>query len=290
MNSFQHNRFERGILKVIALIGLVRFSIALILNDTLSDGYTDFYMDLATALVFLIGFILLLQRSSNKLLIAFFFAPLILLLWISFYFFDGLASSNEINAFAIVIILSLTIQGRLTWVFVGTFLLGVFLVLFFVERDNLTHLNPSDYHTGTATLLLVTLANIWMTFHAKNKFDSSRQELKNTNQELKERAEEIMNKKEELTAQNKKLNTLKSELEEKVLARTDELMKQKEAIEQYLQLTLNELMRPYEQTITAINDLVNTNNDEMIEMMKVSGLRLAEEVEKLKERLLNSHE
>lgn len=285
-----NNRFERGILKVIALIGLIRFSIALLLSDPVADGYSDLYLDIATALVFLAGVVLVHFKADNKWIIGFFFVPLILLLWVSFYFNNGLASSGEINAYAIAIILCLTVQGRLPWIFIGIFLLGVFVVLYFVEQENLASLDTLVISKGTTTLLLITLANIWMTFHAKNVFDKSRVDLSKTNKNLKERTEEIQEKREELTKQNTELIRLKNELEVKVLERTEKLQTQRISIEEYLKLTLTELIAPYEKTVNAIKQLENPESDEMITMIVESGIKLEVEVEKLRTRLLYADE
>lgn len=286
----QHHRFERGILKVIALIGLVRFGIAIFLSDPAVDGYADLYLDIATAIAFLTGLILVHWNASNRILIACFFAPLIGLLWASFYYYNGLASSNEINAFAVIIIISLTIQGRMPLLFVGVFLVGVCTIMYLVETNNLQTLQPEDYKTGTTTLLLVTLANLFMIYHAKNVFDESRTDLNTINNDLTEKTTEIQQKRTELTAQNHELTLLKNELEEKVLERTERLQEQKDSIEAYLQLMLTELVKPYDKTIKAINELQSSDDDPMIDMVKTSGKRLEMEIEKLRERLLNTHE
>ena len=290
MKNHLKKRFEHDILKVVAWIGLIRFIIAIILDNPSIDGLVDFYLDISTAIVFLVGIILVHLDASSKFIIGFFFSPLILLLWVSLYLNNGLASSGEINAFAIAIILTLTIQGRMPWVFVGITLIGVFAVLFALEKGNLSTPDESFYNVGTTALLVVTLANIFMTFHGKNVFDSSRAKLNETNTMLSEKSEEIRMKRRELTMQNDKLTHLKEELEEKVLERTERLKQQKNAIEAYMELTLKELIKPYEKTINAIKKLESIEDDMMVEMVKDSGRRLEIEVEKLRNRLLNSHE
>lgn len=285
-----HNRFERGILKVIAFIGMVRFAIALFIGGPLQAPLTDFYLNLATALIFLAGLVLVHVRATDKVLVAFFFVPLMVLVWVSLYFQNGLASAGEINAFAVVIILSLTIQGRLPWVFIAIFLMGVCTTLYLVEWRNIQSQDSLVMNTDTTALLLVTLANLFMTYHAKNVFDTSRRELGETNAKLTERAEEIGAQRALLQEQNLQLIRLKDELEEKVLERTAKLQQQREAIEQYLQLTLKELVNPYEKTLKAIDRLENTKNNPMVDMVKESGRRMQAEVEKLRTKLLNADE
>jgi hypothetical protein len=284
-----YSRFERGILKVVAFIGFARFIVAFLLNDPIEDGYQDLYLDIVTAGVFLMGVILVQLKANSKLIVALFFAPLVGLLWISFYFQNGLAGASEINAFAVVIILSLTIQGK-PLAFVGLLVLGIFAILYFVTQENSILMDIATQDVGNTTLLIVTLANIMMIFHAKNVFDSSRSKLNLTNQNLLERRDEIKRKREQLAKQNEQLTFLKEELEEKVLERTKKLKHQKKSIGEYMQLTLTELTKSYKKTITEIQNLENSTNDEMIKMVKISGEKLELEVENLKKRLVNSNE
>ncbi len=290
MENHHQDRFERGIIKVVALIGLLRFTIALIEDIYVKDGNADLYLDIASFGVFLVGFLLIQFNSSNKWIVTFFFVPLMILLWLSFYFHNGLASSTEVNAFAIVLVLSLTTKGRLPLIFVSIFLLGVFAVLAIVEPKNIEYLAPSEYYTFTFTLLFVSIAIIVMTFHAKNVFILSRRKLKDINQAFIERSEESKQKNRLLLQQNEKLNLLRSELEEKVLERTKILQNQKDSIEEYLRLTTSELIKPYQETIESIKKLKNPNDDQLIHLIKDSGERLEVEMNKLKTRLIESHE
>lgn len=289
MKNQGNSRFERGILKVVAFIGLIRFIIALMVNDPQVDGYLDLTLDIATATVFLAGLLLVHFKADNKWIIGLFFIPLIILLLISLYLNGGLISAGEINAFAIVIILSLTIQGRLPWIFVAALLGGVILVLYVVEQENLNSLEEAVHNTSTFALLFVTLTNILLTLHAKNVFDASRNDLTLANKNLLERKDQIESKRKQLSEQTQKLTLLKMDLEEKVLERTKKLQRQNNSIEMYLQLTLTELMKPYQKTISEIKSLDNPENDEMIKMAKESGKNLEIEVEKLKNRLENSN-
>lgn len=290
MKKIRQNRFERGIIKVVSLIGLLRFTIALIEDIYVNDGYADLYLDIASFGLFLVGYLLIQFNSTNRRIIAFFFVPLMILLWLSFYFHNGIASSTEINAFAIVLVLSLTTKGRLPLIFVSIFLLGVFTVLAIVEPKNIEYLAPSEYYTFTFTLLFVSVAIIVMTFHAKNVFILSRRELKDINQAFVERSEESKQKNKLLLQQNEKLNLLRSELEEKVLERTKILQDQKDSIEEYLRLTTIELIKPYQETVESIRNLNNPSDDQLINLIKDSGERLEVEMNKLKTRLIDSHE
>ncbi|WP_462251298.1 hypothetical protein [Ekhidna sp.] len=290
MEKHRQNSFERGIIKVVSLIGVVRFIIALFVNKPSVHGYADLYLDISSLIVFLIGFLLIQFKSKRRWLVSLFFIPLMILLWLSFYFHNGLTSSTEVNAFAIVVVLSLTMQRRLPILFVGIFIIGVFVTLSIVEPKNIEYLDPSDYYTTTFTLLFISLAIIWMTFHAKNVFTASRNKLKDINQKLVVQSEEIKQKNKQLREQNEKLNQLKSELEKKVLERTKKLNEQKSSIEEYLQLTMIELIKPYEKTISTIQKLENPNEDYLIKLIIESGEKLEIEINNLKTRLIESHE
>ena len=290
MSNHQHSQFERGIVKVVAIIGLVRFSIALIGDISQDDGPEDLFLDIVSWIMFLGGLLLIQYNARNRWIAILFFVPLMVLQWLSFYFFNGIASSVEINAFAIVIIFSLTSKGWVPLILTSAFIIGLFGVEYIVEPDNINNLPESEYYTHTFTLLFVSLAIIWLLFYSKNVFTSSRNRLHAINKELQEKGDEITEKNELLVKQNHALNLLKKELEEKVLERAERLHQQKDNIEEYLKLTLSDLKRPYERTINAINQLEDTKDDKLMLLIKDSGKKLEVEMKNLKDRLTDTHD
>lgn len=283
--ELRQNHFEQNLMKTVALLGFVRFLIALFLNKLSVDGYPDLILDIGACLIFLLVFVLASKGAKTIWFIIFFYIPLISLLLISFYIHNGLMSSTEVNAFALVIIFCLTSKGRWPIIFTSVFLIGVLAVLFLVESDNLKGLDTSEYFTNTFTLLIISLAVIWLTYHAKKVFDSSHEALLATNSELTLVTQDLRSKHETLNEQNQHLNQLKTELEEKILARTTALKSQKEVIEEYMQLTLIELMKPYEKTAERIKNLEVSKNDEINQLIIESGQKLDREINKIKEKL-----
>ena len=283
--EISNNQFEQNLIKTVALVGLVRFLIALFVNEPEVDGLPDLYLDIASCFVFGLTFILTSARVNSRWLLVCFYFPLIALLLISFYVHNGLASEAEINSFALVIIFCLTSQGRWPLIFTTIFLSGTFAVLYMVEPDNIANQGPPIYYSGTFTLLVISLAIIWLTYHAKKVFDGSHQALRSTKMRLISRSDELLTKHELLNLQYKNLNQLQAELEEKILERTDQLKAQKDAIQLYVRLTLVELMKPYEQTISHIRQLEAQNPDELTQLIRESGKKLELEVEKIKKRL-----
>lgn len=172
----------------------------------------------------------------------------------------------------------------------AAFVTGLFGVQYIVEPDNINYLPESEYYTNTFTLLFVTLAIIWLVFYCKNVFISARDELHTINEELGTKGNEIKEKNELLTKQNHALNLLKEELEVKVLERAERLHQQKDNIEEYLKLTLSDLIKPYERTINAINQLENPNDDKLMQLIMDSGKKLEVEMKNLRDRLSDAHD
>lgn len=284
MNS-QEGQFERNLIRTVALIGLVRFMLALSVNDPEVDGYQDLYLDVAAFIIFALGFGLISKNVGNRWLVALFYLPLIIMMLISFYLFDGLTSSGEINSFALVIIFCLTTKGRWPIIFTSVFLIGVFVVLFLVEPNNLKASTAPEYYTDTFTLLVISLAVIWLIYHAKKGFDTRHEALLETHTKLSSSTEDLTSQHQLLNQQNQRLTQLKEELEEKVFHRTEALKAQKETIQEYMQLTLIELMKPYQKTTEKIKALELEENDELNQLIIDSGKQLESEIKKIKKRL-----
>ncbi|MDW3191558.1 MAG: hypothetical protein R8G66_04315 [Cytophagales bacterium] len=280
--------FERNLIKTVTLIGLVRFMIALYVNEPSVDGYPDLFLDIGACLIFATGFVLVLKNVAYQWLIAFFYGPLIAMLLISFYVHNGLHSSAEVNSFALVIIFCLTSRRWWPLILTSTFLLGIFFVLYLVEADNLNGSDHSEYYTSTFSLLVISLAIVWITYHAKKTFSYSHQELRSTHSELSNRSETLQSQNELLNQQHQRLTRLKEELEEKVLDRTDALKAQQSTIQAYMQLTLNELMEPYEKTANKIRALESEQQDELDQLIIASGKQLKLEIDKIRERLISN--
>ncbi|NQZ75529.1 MAG: hypothetical protein HRT61_05370 [Ekhidna sp.] len=274
--------FERSVLKAVMIIGLLRAVLELSLDNSPHISYGDLFLDLAALVVFGSGFMMVLYHARDIWIRWLFFVPLTILVCIGLYQYGGLTGSNELTIYAVLIIINLTMRNRSLVVFNLFLIGGVGLSLFLVKEMGSRSIENTD--ESPTTFYFISLAVILLINISKNFYDKRRLQLKETTHSLETKVNALEKGNQELKVQNVSLESLRDELEEKVLERTKALQEQNEAIEEYMNLVLVELVKPYEQTIRQIKDL-SSYDDQITEMLISSGNRLQEEVEKLTKRL-----
>lgn len=265
------------------VIGTLRSVMELSLDNPPVTSYTDYYLDIVTLLVFVYGLVLVLMNGSDVWIRWTFFVPLVILICISLFVYEGLAGTSELTVYGLVVIMNLTMRNKTLIFFNLLLLLGVGVSLAFVERlyplKTLVVLDEDPM-----TFLFISLALILLVNIAKNSFDRKRKELSSLNLSLATKHASLEKGNIGLEEQNADLTALKDELEQKVLERSKSLQKQNEAIDAYMHLTLNELVKPYQKTLLEIQK-IEPEDSAIASMLVDSGKRLKVEMEKLTKRL-----
>ena len=291
MEYSRKDPFELSVLRIALFAGLISTLVSLILDKPEISGFLDLYIDLASTLLFMIALIMVWRQAPYRLILYAFFIPLISLLIVSLIIHDGLASSTEINAFGIVMLICLTMRNHRPFVFALITLVGVVASLYVVEQQHHFFDEFSGYSTNTLTIIIISISIILVTNYAKSVFERQRESLNRNRHELQEKAEEITLRNQQLQKQHQELASLKDSLEEKVQLRADELHRQNEAMEKYLRLTMIELITPYQNTLQAIQKLdPSDEKQELTERILTSGKRLEKEIKNLQHKLVNHDE
>ena len=288
--NHQKDLFENNILFVICLAGLFRSALALIGDFPFEELTYDFLTDLGFTILFTYVVFLLYFDYSYRLILRLFYIPFILLLCLALIHSRGLASSVENNIFAGILLIALTMRGKLPLIYISTLIICTIISLIIVENINHFFTSYDDYSTSSFNFIFVSVAIIWVAFYGKDAFRKKREELEKTRASLEKKTQSIKLLKEELVDQKKELEALSILLESKVYERTEKLKHQNQMMEEYLGLTLTELMEPYQRTIKAINGLTTKNDEKVVQLIKTSGEELKREITQLRDKIKEPNE
>jgi len=280
------DQFEYNVLMLACVLGFLRSVIAVI-GDMGGDRFhIDFLTDIGFTLLFFSTVIGLLITKATKWVIWFFYLPFIALLLISFIQAEGLQGSIEHNIFAGLILISLTMRGKLTLYFNLLLIIGTVISIIYLEFEYDLLNTFENGHRSNVNFIFATLGIIGFTYYAKNEFSKKRRILELNRESLKAKSLELTQKTDQLLEQKEKLEAIALELDEKVTSRTSALKSQNKKREEYLAMTMNELSSSYEKTIAFIDNVSDKSTEnELMEMLFVSGERLKKEMEDLKYKL-----
>lgn len=286
MFKIAKTNIELKILRVASTLGFVLYAIELYKDNLALDPF-DFYIDLSAEIIFLLGIILSLKEKFKSLLLPVFYFPLIALIGLSFYYQRGLASSNEVNVMALIVIFSLTLSGRKPIAAIGLLVLTTSTALFFVEQKNHFLMSFTDYYTNNFMVMFISLGVIVMVSFAKHSFTKQHSRMEIVKQNLEGITDELVLKQESLRREKEILERLNAELEEKVQEKTAEIKLQDDAISSYINLALVQMKDPYEKCMQAVEELQkNKNGDRNIDSkIADSAASMSIEIEKLRAQI-----
>jgi len=275
--------FNRNLLAIICMLGLSMNLYELISNgpDIVQPG---FYLDLSYAVIFLFTLISLSYRLPNRIIHFTFYIPLILLLCLTLVIEKGLAGSIENNIHVGIIIITLTMSGSDAWKFSLLLIIGTIASLAVAEYQHGFFENYADYSTSTANYVFMGVGIVIVMYSAKQFFEAKRLELSKLKSELSTTYLALDQSNLQLEEQTTKLEMLNKDLEKKVEERIAYLNRQKIAIKNYMQVTVNELEEEHADLQERIINTVE-RDDDISKMIHVSSDRLNTEIKSLMTKL-----
>lgn len=281
------SKFEYNVLRIACFFGLVR-SIIEVSRDLLSSVIEpNFFLDIAFIFVFASTLIALNFHFPFKRILYLFYFPFIVLITIMFIDGVGISYSVENNVFAGIIIIALTIRGRMVIYFIGAFLLCIFIGIAIVEYQYQLTSNFQSLSDNPFSFIFASLGSIAFTLYAKMEFWNRRKNLFKGIESLNERHEELRRKNEELLTQKESLESLINKLDSQVNNRSTKIKNKKKQVEEYLSVTLNELFDAYESVVASINDLED-DDEPIVGMIKDSTENLKHEMNGLRAKIEES--
>ncbi|WP_425390313.1 hypothetical protein [Ekhidna sp.] len=285
MNKEHRTSFEYNVLAVACGLGLLRAVIEVIMDLTQDKLGPDFYLDVCLLILFMYGcYIGITKRIHSYLLLYSFYVPFIgMMLWM-FYDGEGLRHSTEINIYASIIIISLTVGFRWSVILNSLFIISVLGVLVILE--NQFHFLDSFSVANGKPLNFVfsSLGMIAFILYAKNEFVRRKRRLAKGINALHQKNSEITDKNNSLIKQKEDLEQLTNQLDEKVRSGNQLLRNHKDQVEQYLSLSITELYETFENTIHCIEEL-KEDEDEIVQMIIQSGDNLKKEMSNLSNKI-----
>lgn len=282
-------KFNYNVLMVVSCSGLLRIAIEFVVYPVTFD-HLDFYLDIGYGILFVSTLIVLLKKSSYRVITFTFAIPLILLLCITLFDRRGLASSIENNIHVGIIVLALTSKGFDSVKYSIVLLIGTVFALAFVEYKYHFFENYSDYSTSNFNFIFMSIGTIVAIFYAKQSFEKGKESLRNLQLQLSEKNIELQKTSKRLNEQTIELEELNLSLEKKVDERIAILKDQKGTIKDYLDITLKELHKEHSEMRELTDAIDFEDMNKVKEMLKISAERLNVELYSLIEKLESDHE
>lgn len=281
MSKEHRNSFEYNVLTVASGIGLLRAVLEVIKDLTETSLGPDFFLDLCLVVLFIYGcYIGITKRIHSYLLVFSFYVPFVCMMIWMFIDGEGLVHSSEINIYASIIIISLTLNFRWSIILNAIFVLALFLALVVLEYQY--HFLENFVPTGNGSLNFIfsSFGTIAFILYAKNEFVRRKKSLALGIEALHEKNREITEKNISLLKQKEDLERLTTQLDEKVRSGNKLLRSHKDQVEQYLSLSITELYETYENTIQCIEEL-KKEEDDIVKLIVQSGNNLRKEMSHL---------
>lgn len=277
-------KFNRNVLVVVCLFGFLRVVIEMFRNKTSWNTF-DFYLDISYGGVFLVTLLALHKKASYKVIYNSFFVPLVLLLCLTLYDRKGIASGTENNIHIGLMIITLTMTSRHARKFSAYLVLGTLAALVAVEwKHNFFH-EYSKYSTSHFNFIFMAIGSIVVIFYAKLTFEKDQAELSKTEKNLVEQGSQLELSQAKLAMQNRELESLNLELEGKVNERASLLKSKQEAMQQYLDVTMEELQIDYREIEKMVGEVFQKDDDDISKMMLESSNDLDYEIKSLVNKL-----
>lgn len=278
------DNFNRNVLSVVCFAGLLRIALEYERGKILTEGL-DAYLDLAYGILFLLTLAAILANSSFRTIKIIFYAPLVVLLCLTLYDRQGLAGSSEINIYVALIVIALTMQGKEPKWFSLALFLGVVVALSMVEYRYHFLTTDFNYKKSNFNWVFMAISSLFVIYYAKWLFDVRKEKLHMLRQELSSRYQILETNTLSLRKKTEELDKLTDSLEKKVEERTQKLNAQKQAMQDYLDLTLKELKIEYEGFASETQKIVAIKEDPVYDMIVRSEARLKEEIDSLISKL-----
>ncbi|WP_424963287.1 hypothetical protein [Ekhidna sp.] len=281
MAKDHRNTFEYNVLTVASGIGLLRAVLEVIRDLTETSTGPDFYLDLCLVVLFIYGcYIGITKRIHSSLLVFSFYVPFVgMMIWM-FFDGEGLVHSSEINIYASIIIISLTLNFRWSVILNAVFVVAIFLALVAIEYQYHFLENFIPIGNGSLNFIFSSFGTIAFILYAKNEFVRRKKSLASGIKSLHAKNREITEKNSYLLKQKEDLEQLTTQLDEKVRNGNKLLRSHKNQMEQYLSLSITELYETYENTIQCIDDL-EKEEDDIVQLIIQSGDNLKKEMSNL---------
>lgn len=173
--------FESNLLWLFCLLGLVRSVIALVRDNPKATGdYPDFYIDIALAVLFFVTLIIIKLNASNRTILFTFYLPFIIIFSLGFVVRNGLESSSESNVYFSIILIALTMKGRLPAIFCTLLILSIIVGNIYTHQVNGIPATFGEEGAGMVNFFFLAIASILISYYAKDVFSGSRKKLKDT--------------------------------------------------------------------------------------------------------------
>ena len=276
-------KFNRNILTVVCLAGLVRVILEMDIN-TSQSGILDFYLDLGYGVIMLFTLVAIIKRWSYRVIYLSFYVPLVLLLCLTLIDRRGLASSTENNIHVGLIVIALTMRGSDAWRFSLALIVGTFISLMVVEYQHDFLRDFSDYSTSRFNYIFMGIGTIVVIYYAKIVFEKNKVKLSELETDLSETHQALDHSNSQLEAQTAELEMLNRELEIKVEERKTYLNEQRKAIRKYLEVTMEELDEEHT-TLQKLTEKSVRAEDDISRMILTSSDRLKVEIDSLLTKL-----
>ena len=281
--AYLDEKFNRNVLTVVCLVGLLRIILELERN-TPQSGIIDFYLDLSYGILFLITLTAIALKYSYKFICLSFYIPLVILLCLTLIDRKGLASSIENNIHIGLIVISLTMRGPDARKFSALLILGTAISLVIVEFQYGFLEDYSGYSKSNFNFVFMGIGTVFVIYYAKRVFERNKVSLSEIESYLAENQKDLDRSNAQLEVQTTELEDLNRELEVKVEVRKAVLNNQKLAMQDYLKVTLEELSKEHSSFQNSIHKTLDTG-DEISKMIMTSTNRLNAEIDSLMKKL-----
>ena len=269
---------------VVCLAGILRI-IMEIYRGTIFVGTLDLFLDLGYGLIFIVTLVALAINTSYRFIYYSFYVPLIVLLCLTLFDRQGLASSTENNIHVALVVIALTMRSTDSLKFSIYLIAGTLVTLGLVEYKFSFFDDFSEYSTSHFNFIFMGIGTIIITYYAKIVFENRKKRLSQIKQELSDNREFLESSQSEIELQTKELKALNAELEIKVNERAAHLKEQREAMAKYLEITSKELQKNYRGVKGLTKKVVKNLDEDTSQMMLQSSENLDSEINALINKL-----